>query len=310
MNFITQEYWWKISLRLKLRQSSGDDFQNFFSDVMEKLHGDDFVRIRPFGQRGDKGCDGYLQSTGQLFQCYGAVGGDKSKVDYLIGKMEDDFAKANQSLGAIMKEWHMVHNLVDGLPIEAVQTLEKLRDENPDIEFGFIGLEGFEQRINDLAKAQIEEILGPAATSQDGQNLQVAELRDLINGVIAATEKSDPKFEDIAPVSADKLDANDLPEYWKMLISSGWQNAHVVAAYIDRHPDPLVGETIADLFNAHYKYLRAQGLTPASIMDGLYEFVTGIGSVTAARQVAAQALLAYLFESCDIFESVSAKAGS
>ncbi len=64
------------------------------------------------------------------------------------------------------------------------------------------------------------------------------------------------------------------------------------------------------MFNARYKYLKAQNLTPASIMDGLYEFVTGIGSVAPARQVAAQALLAHLFESCDIFENVSVEAGA
>ena len=57
---MTEEHWWKISLRLKLRQSSGDQFQQFFSLLMEQLHGSDFVRIRPFGQLGDKGCDGYL----------------------------------------------------------------------------------------------------------------------------------------------------------------------------------------------------------------------------------------------------------
>jgi hypothetical protein len=60
---------------------------------MEKLHGDDFIRVRPFGQKGDKGCDGYLLSSGQIFQCYGAVNGDKSKVGYLISKMEEDFGK-------------------------------------------------------------------------------------------------------------------------------------------------------------------------------------------------------------------------
>ena len=309
MNF-TQEHWWKLSLRLKLRQSSGNAFQDFFSDVMQKLHGDDFIRVRPFGRKGDKGCDGYLQSTGRVYQCYGAVNGDKSKVDYLISKMEEDFAKAKNGIGDIMKEWYMVHNLVDGLPVEAVETLEKLRDENPEIKFGFIGQEGFEQRISDLDKHQIEEILGPAATNQDAQNLQVAELRDLIRGVIDATEKSDPELADIDPVPADKLDANDLPEYWKSLISSGWQNAYIVAAYIDNHHDPLLGETIAEMFNTRYKYLKAQGLSPASIMDALHEFVTGIGSVAPARQVAAFALLAHLFESCDIFENLSVEAAS
>ena len=161
-----------------------------------------------------------------------------------------------------------------------------------------------------MDKHQIEEILGPAATNQDAQNLQVAELRDLIRGVIDATEKSDPELADIDPVPADKLDANDLPEYWKSLISSGWQNAYIVAAYIDNHHDPLLGETIAEMFNTRYKYLKAQGLSPASIMDALHEFVTGIGSVAPARQVAAFALLAHLFESCDIFENLSVEAAS
>jgi len=45
-------------------------------------------------------------------------------------------------------------------------------------------------------------------------------------------------------------------------------------------------------------------------MSALYEDITGIGVVLPARQVAAQALLAYLFESCDIFESPVAKVAS
>ena len=306
----TQEHWWKISLRLKLRQSSGDDFQNFFSEVMEKLHGSDFARVRPFGQKGDKGCDGYLQASGKVFQCYGALNGDKGKVDYLIGKMDEDFAKAKSKLGSIMKEWHMVHNLVDGLPIEAVEKLEELKKANPGIAFGFFGLEAFEAGIDGLALAQKTDLLGPAATNQDAQNIQVGELKSLIDGVIKATEKSSANVDDIAPVPADKLEANDLPAHWRSLISAGWQNAHIVATYLDRHSDPLRGETIAKLFSDKYQYLKAQNLSPASIMDGLYEFVTGIGTVPPARQVAAQALLAHLFESCDIFENVSVAGAS
>jgi hypothetical protein len=42
-------------------------------------------------------------------------------------------------------------------------------------------------------------------------------------------------------------------------------------------------------------------------MASLYDLVNGAGSVTPARQVAAQALLAFLFESCDIFEDDPAK---
>ena len=58
-----QRYWWRIALELKLRKSSGDAFQDFFSTMMATTHGADFVRVRAFGALGDKGCDGYLQKV-------------------------------------------------------------------------------------------------------------------------------------------------------------------------------------------------------------------------------------------------------
>ena len=108
----------------------------------------------------------------------------------------------------------------------------------------------------------------------------------------------------IEPVSQDKLQTNGLPVYWHHLISGGWRNAHLVSAYFGEHHDPLRGEQIATMFRDRYDYLKSQQLNPASIMDSLYEYVTGIGTVSPARQVAAQALLAHLFESCDIFENM------
>jgi C-terminal domain 10 of the ABC-three component (ABC-3C) systems len=307
----THDYWRKIALRLMLRQSSGDAFQDFFSRAMAKRYGDDFVRVRPFGQKGDKGCDGYLKSSGKLFQCYGAVNANAGKVDYLISKMGDDFEKAKSKLGAIMKEWHMVHNLLDGLPIEAVEVLQALEKANPQINFGFFALESFEKVICELSEGDASELIGPSATDQDAEDLQVAVLSDLVNGIIAQTAgHAPPSSQPIRPVPVDKLNANDLPEYWRQLIAGGWQNAHVVGSYFDQHPNPMMGENVATKFNERYQYLRTQQLPPGSIMDHLYEFVTGIGAVSAVRQVAAQALLAYLFESCDIFENVTAEGQS
>lgn len=302
------DYHYKIALRLKLRQTSGDAFQDFFSTVMEKGHGDDFVRVRPFGQKGDKGCDGYLQSSGQLFACYGALNGDKGKVNYLIGKMDDDFAKAKSHLSGIMKEWHMVHNLVDGLPVEAISKLEELKKSNPGIVFGFVGLESIEGRIVQLDSAIVAELLGPQATNKDAQEMQPIELQALINEIVSGVADGVPTSGPIAPVPSDKLDANDLPNHWCQMIEQGWKNAYYVAEYFERHHEPLIGERIASLFRERYQYLRSQALSAEVIMDSLYEFVAGIGSVPPARQVAAQALLAHLFESCDIFENLTAGA--
>jgi len=303
-----QRYWWKIALELKLRKCSGNAFQEFFSDVMAAAHGSDFVRVRPYGSLGDKGCDGYLQSSGSVFACYGAVNGDGGKVDYLIGKMAEDYGKALVALPTIMTGWQMVHNLVDGLPTAAILKLDELKSaDKAQRQFNFMGLEGFEQRIFSLEPYKIEALLGMVATAHDAQNFQAAELRDLVSAVMRAADATPINVADIRPVPPDKLAFNGLPGHWRSMIAGGWQNAHFVQEYLDRHPDPMTGETIAQAFRVRYEYLKSQRLEPGAIMSFLYEDITGMGAVPPARQVAAQALLAYLFESCDIFESVEPK---
>ena len=298
-----QRYWWRIALELKLRKSNGDVFQDFFSHVMSAVHGSDFVRVRAYGSLGDKGCDGYVQTSGSVFQCYGSLGAQESKVAYLIKKMADDFATALKSIPQIMKEWHMVHNFVDGLPVPAIEKLDEIKQANKERRFGFVGLEGFEERIFSLNHNRIEDLLGIVPTSLDEQNMQPAELRDLVANVAAAADETPFDTSAIRPVPPDKLEYNNLPSHWASLIAGGWQNAHLVKAYFDRHPDPLAGEKVAQVFRVRYHYLKSQNLTPASIMTALYDTVTGKGSISPQRQVAAQALLAYLFEACEIFES-------
>jgi hypothetical protein len=303
-----QEYRWRIALELKMRKASGDTFQDFFCTMMEEVHGAEFVRIRPFGRLGDKGCDGYLLPSGRVFQCYGALdGGNEGKVTYLRKKMRSDYQKALTAIPQIMREWHMVHNFIDGLPIEAVETLSEIEKLDGARRFGFISMPWFELQIFALEPSKIEKLLGPAATQEDFQNMQAAELRDLIGAIVTATDEPLPVGENIKPVPVDKLEFNKLPGHWRILISSGCQNSRHVSEYFSKHPDPLMGETIAQMFRDRYRYLRSESLSPAKIMSTLYEMITGIGAVSVQRQVAAQALLAFLFESCDIFEDHPSK---
>lgn len=297
-----QLHWWRIALELRLRQCNGDAFQDFFSRVMGLLHGDDFVRVRPFGKLGDKGCDGYLSASGQVFQCYGAMNGETKQVAKLTKKMSDDFGTAATKLVAIMREWHMVLNLIEGVPTEALTTLKALETANPKIKFGLIGFEGFAERVFKLTPQEIGGLLGPAASQTDAKNLDIATLRKLVNDLAAAADAAPPETVDLRPVPVNKLVYNKLPNHWKSLISGGWINAPLVSSYFERHPDPLTGDKIAALFKGKYDYFKAQNLAPGDIMAALFQLITGIGSVLPQRQVAAQALLAFLFENCDIFE--------
>ncbi|HEX3430793.1 MAG TPA: ABC-three component system protein [Rhizomicrobium sp.] len=297
-----QRLWYKLSFELKVSRSYGIQFQDFFSTVMEKYHGTDFVRIRAFGSLGDKGCDGYVQSTGATYQCFGKSHDSSVNVQKLVDKVGDDYATAATHLNSIMKEWHFAHNLVDGLPVNVVQKIELLRSDNPHHKFGLIGPSGLEVLVLQLSPDDLHPLLGPAATAEDTRNLQLEEVRDLIQNLMAKIDAKPNISGPITPVPTTKLEFNKLPAHWVGLIRLGMQNAGYVQQYIDEHRDPEVGERLAKIFGDQYRTLKLEGLAPVAIMNSLYERVTGVGSVTAQRQVAAQALLSHLFESCDIFE--------
>jgi len=306
-----EQLWqYKLSFHVKLSNAYGTQFQDFFSTVMEKANGSDFIRVRAFGSLGDKGCDGYLQSCGRVFQCYGKMQDAAVNVASLVSKIEGDFALAGANLNAIMKEWHFGHNLLNGLPTEAVIAIEGLKSANQGKVIGLIGPSKLEEYTLALSPTDLLELLGPAATAEDTRNLKMAEVASLMDSVICAMSTGSPADSDIKPVPVDKLEFNKLPEHWCGLIRSGIQNAHYVADFLAQHHDVEVGSSIAAAFNNQYRTLRLEGLAPGPIMDKLYEGITGVGSVTAQRQVAAHALLAHLFESCDIFERKPAQVAS
>lgn len=305
-----QRWQYKLSFHVKLMNSYGTQFQDFFSTVLEKAYSADFIRIRSFGSLGDKGCDGYLQSCGRVFQCYGKMQDTAVSVTTLVGKINDDFALAGLHLKAVMKEWHFGHNLVNGLPTEAVLALEALKTANQNHTIGLIGPAKLEEYALGLSSDNLLELFGPAATAEDSKNLKMAEVGALMGNVISAINTGPSNADDVKPVPVDKLKFNKLPEHWCGLIRAGIQNAPYVAEYVKQHNDPEAGTKIAAAFNERYRTLRLEGLEAGAIMDRLYEGITGVGSVTAQRQVAAHALLAHLFESCDIFEREPAKVAS
>lgn len=302
-----QAYQWQLALEVRLLRASGDAFQQFFSDVMARRHGDDFVRTRPWGSAGDKGCDGYLVSTGDLFQCYGRIHDAGLSLPSVIAKMGEDYAKAVGALARLIKGWSFVHNLVDGVPVDVMAKLHELSAANPHHRFGFVGPEGIAKRVFELSEAEIIRLIGPAANAADTQNLRIEEVAGLISVVMGSVSGDVPPAAAPKPVPFNKMETNEIPTLWRGILKAATPNAAFVQDYVNEHPDPEMGGRLARIFRGRYDALKLQGLGPGEILHTLYEGITGVGAVAPARQVAAQALLAYLFEACDIFEDHPAK---
>ncbi|HBO4916795.1 TPA: hypothetical protein L4V17_000651 [Pseudomonas aeruginosa] len=304
-----QRWQYRVTFDLKIRSAYGVAFQDFFSTVMEARYLSDFIRVRPFGSLGDKGCDGYRSTGGQVFQCYGKLEDAAPNVATIVKKMGEDYQLAGGHLGSIMKEWHFAHNLVNGLPVEAVQKIEELKALGLHV-VGTFGPASIWAIVEELPENTLFSLLGPAATAEDNQNLKLEEVRALTDSLMTTIAAGGAISGEIKPVPADKLTFNQLPGHWIQLLTAASSNGPHVQRYFEHHPNVEMGALVAREFSSRYQALKQEALSPGEIMDALYERVTGIGSVTAVRQVAAQALLAYLFDACDIFEDHPAKVGA
>ena len=62
-NYLRLQFWNKVY------QKNATEFQGFFEDIMQKAFSD-FKKIRPYGNEGDGGNDGYRPSEGIYYQVY------------------------------------------------------------------------------------------------------------------------------------------------------------------------------------------------------------------------------------------------
>lgn len=150
-----------LSLQFKnnIHSKDGAEFQSFFENIMEKAF-IDFQKIRPRGNEGDGGNDGYRKELGIYYQVY-APRTPKINEKDAAGKLQRDFQKLKNEWDEIsnIKEYNFVFNdKYDG----SVQLLEKaitnLKTENQDIEFKLFLAKDLENVLFELSEAAVLDL--------------------------------------------------------------------------------------------------------------------------------------------------------
>lgn len=307
MSKVDDDISWHDTLELKLRKLQGEGFQGFFASLMEARHGDDYSRSGSGGRLGDKGCDGYLQSDRTVFACYGARNGESGSIRRLTNKMEEDFAKARELLNLPMENWCFTHNLIDGLPVDALEKLNELAAANPSVNVSHWGFPKIKEVASELPAGVRQRLIGPIAQNDDYLGLQAEEVKGAIDAIMSAIESTPMPSESTSPVAENKLEFNNLSGAYQRMVKSGRMNSPVVESYLLERPDPNDGDKIAKAFREKYDELKAQDISSNLIFHELYVFASGPGTTTVARQVAVGSILSYLFDRCDIFDNPNKK---
>ncbi len=289
--------YYEVTFRLRCRDR-GEAFQDFFATLMElRYPGGDFVRVRPWGNVGDRKNDGYLRSQRKLFQCFGPE--EMKPITKCTTKVKEDFTGALPHWKAHYDKWIFVHNDPQGLPPQVLKILLELTKKHKPVEALHWGVMDLLSEFKGLQPSQVASLLGPAPERKDVVGVRVEDVKRLLDHIALQPE---PDQADVRPVPADKLQHNQLSDAASTLLTAGMTRADVVKKYLRGVADQTRYDRVAAAFKLRYQELRAEGIPPDEILAELQRFVSGASVASPTHQAATLAILAFFFETCEIFE--------
>lgn len=295
MDELTAAYY-EVLFRLRYVQSRGDNFQDFFSTIMEMRYPGDFIRVRPWGRLGDRKNDGYLPSRRQLFQCYAPREMDLARCKV---KVKEDFAEALPYWKEHFDRWYFAHNDIEGLAADVLKLLLELSAAHAPVSASPWGYNELRQEFKQISFADMMTLLGPAPGRGDVVELRLEDVKRLLEHIALQPE---PLTADVRPVPADKLEYNQLSQASGTLLKAGMSRSGIVKNYLRGIADQTRFDRTAAAFRLKYQQLKSQGVPPDDIFTGLQMFVSGESVATPSHQAATLAILAFFFEACEIFE--------
>lgn len=284
--------------RIAFLESKGNAFQHLFEKIMSKVHRDDFITCRPWGKSGDKKNDGYLPSEKTIFQIYAP---NELSANEAIKKIREDFDGAKKHWSVYFDKWIFVHNSQNGLGPQVIKVLQELQQENTNIKIGHWGYEEILEKFRQLNLQDLRSWFGPPLTMEANVNIGYEDLNAVLKhiDIVPATMASE-----INEVSKRKIEANLLSQAVADFLKIGMQKSPLVAQFFNDWRDPTYGEQVAQAFKNKYLSLRNERprIHPDEIFARIEVWAGGTTNITPRHKAAVLAVMAYLFDKCEIFE--------
>src|ERR1051326_5447643 len=150
------------------------EFQRLFENIIKRSK-PEFMQIRPYGNIGDRKCDGLFVSERKVFQVYSP---DDMKLAELKTKIDEDLRLAVEHWREQMEQWTFVYNARRGLAPDVPGILAAQALAYPKLTLDHLSSDALWEIARSLTLQQRSEILGapngyehlflsPSATSAD-----------------------------------------------------------------------------------------------------------------------------------------------
>lgn len=295
----------RIIFRLKvIYEADKQTFENYFTKIM-RHHNKDFKQVKPHGRYGDGKCDGFIDSTGTYYQVYAPekIEGNEAKS---IKKMKDSFLELKQSWidnGFEVNEFYYVINEKEHGVYQTWHTVAKQIENEHKIKCEVLTAGNLEDVFLELDELDIIDVIGKFDFKIISE-VDMTSLDEVIQHVLKIkTERTSWKIPK-DPDFAEKIVFNQLCEDFASLLNMGRYCLDQLKEYF-KYSGSFIKEDLREQFNGLYE--EAKQVLPENDfkMDEAFWSIVEKSAPNKSKPImdALFTVMAYYFESCDIFEA-------
>lgn len=297
------EFYERLALRpvlwTRLHDLTGTAFEQFFQDYMV-LVDPGFIDVRTHGNIGDLSSDGLSLHSNKLYACYAP---ETASADATIRKFKSDLVGALKKRAGQFETFVFVHNDVRGTHPEVAQALAEARTAHPALTFELIGMRHIRDALGKLSIESVESLLRLQLPLQHEVRMALPEMEDLLQ-FLATQRIVESDGGPIKAVSGQKLRYSLLLPETQTELREAMKHSSAIDDYYEARIDITERDEVAARF--HQEYLDAALAVPGDPEECLFrlrKFLAGTSAAPAAKYRAQTSVLAYYFQSCDIFEN-------
>lgn len=302
----------RFMFKYKVLTSDGQAYEDFFVDIMQRGN-TNFIGVKPQGKIGDRKNDGYDKKTGCYYQVF-APEDPKLKSQNAVKKLVTDFAGLYKHWNKVtpVKEFYFVFNDKYNGSFPTIETdLAKIKKTHKLNNCASFLAKHLEERLFALADDEIIAVVGFVPDPENILTLDYSVLTEVIAHVLKQKSQLEPSKLLSAPDFSEKIKFNGLGLQTSALLTSASYQVGIVDKYFELNSD-FTKQELRDTINDLYKDALAKdfsgdtsGVNKSDLvfLDILYSIAPDKNQTTVN---AALVVMAYFFESCDIFEDPNA----
>lgn len=303
-------YWFMLQFKLKLYQATGEEYQRLFNSVMTAYHGVNYQSVRPWGNQGDGGNDGFLTNEGHYFQVYAPNPTTKINEVQVVNKTKNDFNKLKKSQTSLTLYSFALNDRFVGVPAPVHQALAEIGNtyKIPASAFNSGHLEQLFLKLDNNQKMSIVQ----GAPLEVPKWIDPRMVSELLEHLVKSFNFSLNLMtdQDTAPEFEKKIQINNLhsgiSKYLRLYANQvGEINIFLsvrpgMAQYIATELHEIYTDSLSAILNTdesatdlRFVYILERILPPAAKIDPLQR---------SGWQQIALTVMAKYFETCDIYE--------